>query len=59
MPEPWGHKITVVMYFPGEPTAQDIESILDVHRDYANGTAHFIGISVEDVQHEPQDQVAT
>ena len=56
---PWGHKITVVMYFPGEPTEEDVEAILEVHRDYANDGAAFIGISVDVVNDEPTDQTAT
>jgi hypothetical protein len=53
--EPWGHKITVSIYVPGdEIKAENVADGIMVP-----GYATFAGVVIEPVQNEPQDQVAT
>jgi hypothetical protein len=51
----WGHKLTVSAYFEGEPTDAGIDLAIRVLNN-AWPDAVFIGVRVDEVETEPQDQ---
>jgi hypothetical protein len=55
MTEPWGHKITFVVYVEGNEQ-EAIERVLDETIFPGVKGLNFIGSTVEPVKDEPQDQ---
>lgn len=59
MSEPWGHKITFVVYV--KAPERTLDSIIGTLANAAESwpCVEFAGASTEPVQNEPRDQVAT
>jgi hypothetical protein len=54
---PWGHKVTVVIYVEG--TQEDAGRVQELVKVPRYPGIDFVGASIETVEEQPKDQVAT